>query len=66
MRKYGLACDNLVSADLITADGKFLKASAEQNQDLFWGIRGGGGNFGIHSVPSMPSASFIQYFSYLS
>jgi len=47
MRKYGLACDNLVSVDLITADGRFLKASAEQNQDLFWGIRGGGGNFGI-------------------
>jgi hypothetical protein len=47
MRKYGLACDNLVSADVITAEGRFLKASAEQNQDLFWGIRGGGGNFGI-------------------
>jgi len=47
MRKYGLACDNLISADVITAEGRFLKASAEQNQDLFWGIRGGGGNFGI-------------------
>jgi FAD/FMN-containing dehydrogenase len=47
MRKYGLACDNLVSADVITAEGMFLKASDEQNQDLFWGIRGGGGNFGI-------------------
>ena len=47
MRKYGLACDNLVSADVITAEGRFIKASAEQNQDLFWGVRGGGGNFGI-------------------
>lgn len=47
MRKYGLACDNLISADVITAEGRFLKANEEQNQDLFWGVRGGGGNFGI-------------------
>jgi FAD/FMN-containing dehydrogenase len=45
--QYGLSCDNLLSADVITADGQFLRASAEQNQDLFWGLRGGGGNFGI-------------------
>lgn len=45
--KYGLACDNLLSVDLVTADGQFLTASASENEDLFWGIRGGGGNFGI-------------------
>ncbi len=46
-RKYGLACDNLIGADIVTADGQFLHLSAEENSDLFWGIRGGGGNFGI-------------------
>lgn len=47
MRKHGLTCDNLLSADLVTADGSLLTANAEQNADLFWGLRGGGGNFGI-------------------
>jgi hypothetical protein len=46
-RQYGMTVDNLVSADVITADGKQLKASESENPDLFWAIRGGGGNFGI-------------------
>ncbi|MFF3619968.1 FAD-binding oxidoreductase [Streptomyces sp. NPDC002467] len=47
MRKYGLTIDQLLSVDLVTADGTLLKASADDNPDLFWGVRGGGGNFGI-------------------
>jgi FAD/FMN-containing dehydrogenase len=45
--KHGLACDNLLSADVVTADGTLLRADDRENADLFWGIRGGGGNFGV-------------------
>ncbi|MCY4086361.1 MAG: FAD-binding oxidoreductase [Actinomycetia bacterium] len=47
MRKHGLACDNLVAADVVTAEGELIRTDAEENPDLLWALRGGGGNFGI-------------------
>lgn len=58
MGKHGLACDNLISVDIVTADGQFRTASANENPDLYWAVRGGGGGqfWGSHllSVPAPP------------
>ena len=47
VRKYGLTIDDLLAAEIVTADGQLLRLDADTNPDLFWAIRGGGGNFGV-------------------
>ncbi|MFD9978436.1 FAD-binding oxidoreductase [Streptomyces sp. NPDC059017] len=67
-RKFGLACDNLVAVDLVTADGAEVHASQEENPELFWALHGGGGNFGVatsltlrlHPLPAM-SVAFLFF-----
>jgi FAD/FMN-containing dehydrogenase len=68
-RKHGLSCDNIRSAQVVTADGSTVSASASENDDLFWAIRGGGGNFGVvtefeyelHQVGPDVSFCFVMY-----
>jgi len=68
-RKHGLTCDNLLSADVVTADGELVVASADSNPELFWALRGGGGNFGVvtsfafdlHEIPPEIFAGSLVY-----
>jgi FAD/FMN-containing dehydrogenase len=69
MRKHGLSVDNLLSAQVVTADGRVVRASADENDDLFWGLRGGGGNFGVvtefefalHPLPHHVTCGVVYY-----
>lgn len=67
--RHGFACDNLLSADIVTADGRLLTVGPSQHEDLFWAVRGGGGNFGVvtsfefrlHPAPSLVTGGMIFY-----
>ncbi|MDQ4059226.1 MAG: FAD-binding oxidoreductase [Actinomycetota bacterium] len=67
-RQFGLTCDNVTAFELVTADGAVLRATASQNSDLFWGLRGGGGNFGVVTQfefrlhPVAPQALVVNFF----
>lgn len=69
MARFGLACDNLLSVDIVTADGSLRTASPSQHEDLFWAVRGGGGNFGVvssfeyqlHPIESLITGGMILY-----
>jgi hypothetical protein len=68
-RKHGLACDNLLAAELVTADGELVRASTQENPDLLWALRGGGGNFGVvtalelalHPLPQTVLAGLVLH-----
>ena len=61
VRKYGLSCDNVISFELVTARGRLVMANADEHPDLFWALRGGGGNFGIVTCFAFPGAADLSY-----
>ena len=73
-RHYGLSIDNLLSAEVVTAEGRVLRASEQENADLFWALRGGGGNFGVvtslefqlHPVADIYAGMFFYELEYAS